>query len=81
MLKDLASEEKKGPQIPWDPKAIKDYTAFQIHQWIGKKRDLDGEDHVIGDWVTMERHYFRRGQHIGLNTQVQAPVWKKDLLH
>ena len=79
MFDDNAKEGAKKKIDAKDMKLAREQTTFQIHQWVEKKQDRGGhllESLVIGDWVVAERVSVRRGEPIGINVLIDAPVWK-----
>jgi hypothetical protein len=78
----VGTTPKKGPP-PFikDTREILSSTPFQIHQWVTIRKDNDNPaEHVIGDWVVLERKMVKKGEPIGVGLTVHAPVWyeKKD---
>ena len=68
---------KKGSVLVSEAHAknIKEYAAFQVHQWVDKR--ADNVEYAIGDWAILERQLVRRGEYIGLGGFVTVPVWNK----
>jgi len=78
LLDDWAGEKKSHHgETKKDLATPKDHTTIQIHKWVGQKNSSNFRDtYVIGDWVIAERLQVRKGDLIGKDSVVQAPVWR-----
>jgi hypothetical protein len=71
-------DKDKKKKDTFDTKVHRERTTFQIHQWVPDRQVFElRETAILGDWIVAERISVARGEQIGVNVLVQAPVWKE----
>jgi hypothetical protein len=77
-LDEWAKEVPGKKPAPSDIKLPKEAIPFQIHEWVGTKKDEDKEmPRAIGDWAIAPRQVVHKGERIGVISQVPVPVWEE----